>query len=217
MAMLLYVGPVRGGAAVLPVPDGDPLDRRRARRDPDAVRARGRRGPGGDLPGRGPPAAPDRRWRDDPARRAARPAVRPASGPRRPSPSRSCRPRAARDARPGDDGRRTPRAAATSHWSVTGPADAPPIVFVHGAMMGRSVWWPQVEALSDRFRCVTRRPARSRLAEGPEVHPRHRRRERPRGARERSRRAGGARGPVARRLRRDDRRRPPPRARSVAS
>ena len=41
-----------------------------------------------------------------------------------------------------------------AHWSVTGPADAPPIVFVHGAMMGRSVWWPQVEALSDRFRCV---------------------------------------------------------------
>ena len=30
-----------------------------------------------------------------------------------------------------------------------------PIVFVHGAMMGRSVWWPQVRALSDRFRCIT--------------------------------------------------------------
>jgi pimeloyl-ACP methyl ester carboxylesterase len=42
-----------------------------------------------------------------------------------------------------------------SHWSVAGPEGAPPIVFVHGAMMGRAVWWPQVTALSDRFRCVT--------------------------------------------------------------
>jgi pimeloyl-ACP methyl ester carboxylesterase len=40
------------------------------------------------------------------------------------------------------------------HWSVAGPDDAPPIVFVHGAMMGRSVWRPQVDALSDRFRIV---------------------------------------------------------------
>jgi pimeloyl-ACP methyl ester carboxylesterase len=40
------------------------------------------------------------------------------------------------------------------HWSVAGPDDAPPIVFVHGAMMGRSVWRPQVDALSDRFRVV---------------------------------------------------------------
>ncbi len=44
--------------------------------------------------------------------------------------------------------------APEAHWSVSGPADAPPIVFVHGAMMGRSVWWPQVKALSDRFRCI---------------------------------------------------------------
>ena len=55
--------------------------------------------------------------------------------------------------------RETKAGAATgsgnAHWTVTGPADAPPIVFVHGAMMGRSVWWPQVKALSDRFRCVT--------------------------------------------------------------
>jgi pimeloyl-ACP methyl ester carboxylesterase len=41
-----------------------------------------------------------------------------------------------------------------AHWSVSGPADAPVIVFVHGAMMGRSVWWPQVTALADRFRCI---------------------------------------------------------------
>jgi pimeloyl-ACP methyl ester carboxylesterase len=41
------------------------------------------------------------------------------------------------------------------HWTVEGPADAPPIVFVHGAMMGRSVWRPQIDALSERFRCIS--------------------------------------------------------------
>jgi pimeloyl-ACP methyl ester carboxylesterase len=41
-----------------------------------------------------------------------------------------------------------------AHWSVTGPAGAPAIVFVHGAMMGRSVWWPQITALADRYRCI---------------------------------------------------------------
>jgi pimeloyl-ACP methyl ester carboxylesterase len=40
------------------------------------------------------------------------------------------------------------------HWTVAGPADATPIVFVHGAMMGRSVWRPQLDALSDRYRCI---------------------------------------------------------------
>ena len=40
-------------------------------------------------------------------------------------------------------------------WDVVGPDDAPPIVFVHGALMGRSVWRPQVDALSDRYRCIT--------------------------------------------------------------
>ena len=40
-------------------------------------------------------------------------------------------------------------------WDVVGPSDAPPIVFVHGALMGRSVWQPQIDALSDRFRCVS--------------------------------------------------------------
>ena len=40
-------------------------------------------------------------------------------------------------------------------WDVVGPEGAPAIVFVHGAMMGRSVWHPQVEALSDRYRCIT--------------------------------------------------------------
>ena len=41
-----------------------------------------------------------------------------------------------------------------THWSATGPSEAPAIVFVHGAMMGRSVWWPQVTALADRYRCI---------------------------------------------------------------
>jgi pimeloyl-ACP methyl ester carboxylesterase len=40
-------------------------------------------------------------------------------------------------------------------WVVAGPDDGPPIVFVHGAMMGRSVWQPQVAALSDRYRCIS--------------------------------------------------------------
>jgi pimeloyl-ACP methyl ester carboxylesterase len=41
------------------------------------------------------------------------------------------------------------------HWDVTGPEDAPPIVFVHGAMMGRSVWRPQLDVLADRYRCIS--------------------------------------------------------------
>lgn len=40
-------------------------------------------------------------------------------------------------------------------WDVEGPEDAPPIVFVHGAMMGRSVWRPQIDALADRYRCIS--------------------------------------------------------------
>ena len=45
--------------------------------------------------------------------------------------------------------------ARPTYWSATGPDDAPPIVFVHGAMMARHVWAPQVDALADRFRCIT--------------------------------------------------------------
>ena len=41
------------------------------------------------------------------------------------------------------------------HWDVAGPVGAPPIVFVHGAMMGRAVWTPQIEALADRYRCIS--------------------------------------------------------------
>ena len=44
---------------------------------------------------------------------------------------------------------------AVGHWDVSGPADAPPIVFVHGAMMGRSVWRPQIDALAGRYRCIS--------------------------------------------------------------
>lgn len=39
-------------------------------------------------------------------------------------------------------------------WDVAGPEGAPPIVFVHGALMGRSVWQPQIDALAGRYRCV---------------------------------------------------------------
>jgi pimeloyl-ACP methyl ester carboxylesterase len=46
-------------------------------------------------------------------------------------------------------------AAGHVHWDATGPVGAPPIVFVHGAMMGRAVWSPQVTALADRYRCVS--------------------------------------------------------------
>jgi len=40
-------------------------------------------------------------------------------------------------------------------WDVVGPPDAPPIVFVHGALMGRSVWRPQIDVLAGRFRCIS--------------------------------------------------------------
>src|SRR5829696_226067 len=46
-------------------------------------------------------------------------------------------------------------ATGMAHWDVRGPVDAPRIVFVHGAMMGRSVWSPQIDALADRYRCIS--------------------------------------------------------------
>jgi pimeloyl-ACP methyl ester carboxylesterase len=47
---------------------------------------------------------------------------------------------------------------------VTGPEDAPPIVFVHGAIVG-GIWGPQVARLGDRYRCVTvDLPGHGRLA-----------------------------------------------------
>lgn len=49
----------------------------------------------------------------------------------------------------------TTTAGAEAHWDVEGPEGAPAIVFVHGAMMGRSVWRPQLDALRDRYRCIS--------------------------------------------------------------
>jgi pimeloyl-ACP methyl ester carboxylesterase len=40
-------------------------------------------------------------------------------------------------------------------WDVVGPPDAPALVFIHGALMGRAVWRPQIDVLADRFRCVS--------------------------------------------------------------
>lgn len=47
------------------------------------------------------------------------------------------------------------RLPSAGNWDASGPEDAPPIVFVHGAMMGRSVWRPQIDALADRYRCIS--------------------------------------------------------------
>lgn len=55
----------------------------------------------------------------------------------------------------------------TVYWSVDGPPDAPPIVFLHGAIVG-GVWGPQVRALRDRYRCITvDLPGHGRLAQVP--------------------------------------------------
>jgi pimeloyl-ACP methyl ester carboxylesterase len=40
-------------------------------------------------------------------------------------------------------------------WEITGPLDAPPVVFLHGAILSRAMWAPQVERLADRYRCIT--------------------------------------------------------------
>ncbi len=46
-------------------------------------------------------------------------------------------------------------------WRTEGPAEdalpaaTPPLVFVHGALMSHSAWRPQLDALSDRYRCLT--------------------------------------------------------------
>jgi pimeloyl-ACP methyl ester carboxylesterase len=49
-------------------------------------------------------------------------------------------------------------------WTVTGPEDAPPIVLVHGAIVG-GIWGPQVARLRDRYRCITvDLPGHGRLA-----------------------------------------------------
>ncbi|MBI3751445.1 MAG: alpha/beta fold hydrolase [Chloroflexi bacterium] len=49
-------------------------------------------------------------------------------------------------------------------WTVHGPADAPAIVFLHGAIV-LSMWGPQVDRLGDRYRCVVvDLPGHGRLA-----------------------------------------------------
>jgi pimeloyl-ACP methyl ester carboxylesterase len=49
-------------------------------------------------------------------------------------------------------------------WTASGPEDGPPIVFVHGAIVG-AIWGPQVERLRDRYRCIiVDLPGHGRLA-----------------------------------------------------
>jgi pimeloyl-ACP methyl ester carboxylesterase len=45
-------------------------------------------------------------------------------------------------------------AAATRPWLAVGPADAPAIVFLHGTRLTRAQWLPQLQRLSDRYRCI---------------------------------------------------------------
>ncbi|HJW22477.1 MAG TPA: alpha/beta fold hydrolase [Candidatus Limnocylindrales bacterium] len=40
-------------------------------------------------------------------------------------------------------------------WDVDGPPGAPAVVFLHGAILSRAMWAPQVARLRDRYRCVT--------------------------------------------------------------
>lgn len=53
-------------------------------------------------------------------------------------------------------------------WDVDGPAGAPAIVFVHGSVLARQSWYPQIARLRDRYRCVTvDLPAHGALADVP--------------------------------------------------
>src|SRR5207249_3898089 len=109
----------RGRAAVRPDAHRHPLDRWNPDRDPDAVRTGRRRGARGRVPPRRPRAGAGCRWGDDPPRRVPRatpPAIRrerrrSGHGPGRP----------VTDAEVATDDR-------ARHWTVAGPAGAPPIV-----------------------------------------------------------------------------------------
>ena len=47
-------------------------------------------------------------------------------------------------------------AADPTRWDIAGPADGPAIIFVHGALMSRAQWWPQVQHLTAAgYRCVS--------------------------------------------------------------
>ena len=41
------------------------------------------------------------------------------------------------------------------YYDVTGPADAPALVFAHGRGGNAASWWQQVPHFADRYRCVT--------------------------------------------------------------
>jgi len=56
----------------------------------------------------------------------------------------------------------------TSGFTTAGPADAPCLVFIHGAAWTRAMWAPQVEALADSFQIVTLDlPGHGALADEP--------------------------------------------------
>ena len=54
-------------------------------------------------------------------------------------------------------------------WDVAGPADGPPLVFLHGAVMTRAQWRPQVDRLANAgFRCIAvDLPGHGALADRP--------------------------------------------------
>lgn len=53
-------------------------------------------------------------------------------------------------------------------WDVDGPPDAPAIVFLHGSVLARQSWYPQVSRLRDTYRCVSvDLPAHGSLADRP--------------------------------------------------
>jgi pimeloyl-ACP methyl ester carboxylesterase len=55
-----------------------------------------------------------------------------------------------------------------SSWEVAGPPAGPAIVFLHGAILSRAMWAPQVDRLRDRYRCVTvDLPGHGALADRP--------------------------------------------------
>jgi pimeloyl-ACP methyl ester carboxylesterase len=45
--------------------------------------------------------------------------------------------------------------AAGEAWETAGPPDAPPILFLHGAILSRTMWRPLVALLQDRYRCIS--------------------------------------------------------------